>query len=177
MLAQSAPEPQLPVIAGHGNEPNTLGLVVKQVAERYHESLVVEATLGHDSAIQVRVDVEGLALPDGCCHLLHRLSHAAKDIDLLLHQASSIPLPIMDGVKWLVEGLHEGLVRAINDLDVWGPKELWHGRTKRLPRAHGMLPSCQLEGEDVLHLVVVLDGCVEELSVPWVVLTMKHKCC
>ncbi|EMS50099.1 hypothetical protein TRIUR3_09038 [Triticum urartu] len=57
-----APEPQHPVSVGHCNEPNTLGLVVKQWAESCHESLVAEATLGHDSAIQVRVDVEGLAL-------------------------------------------------------------------------------------------------------------------
>ena len=83
----------------------------------------------------------------------------------------------MDVVKWLFEGLLEGLVRAIKDLGVRVPREVWHGRTKRLLRAHGMLPSCQPEGEDVLHLAVVLDGCVEELSVPWVVLRMKHKCC
>ena len=51
VLAQPAPEPQHPVIVGHGNEPNTLGLVVKQVAESCHESLVAEATLGHDSVI------------------------------------------------------------------------------------------------------------------------------
>ena len=50
----------------------------------------------------------------------------------------------MDGVKWLVEGLHEGLVRAIKDyLYIRGTWELWHARTKRLTGAHGMLAGCQ----------------------------------
>ena len=37
-----------------------------------------------------------------------------------------------------------------------------------------MLPGCQPKGEDVLHLVVVLDGCVEELRVFGVILRKKH---
>ena len=37
-----------------------------------------------------------------------------------------------------------------------------------------MLASCQPKGEDVLHLFVVLNECVEELNVFGVVLRKKH---
>ena len=37
-----------------------------------------------------------------------------------------------------------------------------------------MIASCQPKGEDLLHLVVVLDGRVEELYILGVVLREKH---
>ena len=47
-------------------------------------------------------------------------------------------------------------------------------RTKWLTGAHGILAGCQSKEEDVLHLVVVLDGCVEELCIFGVILGKKH---
>ena len=51
---------------------------------------------------------------------------------------------------------------------------LRHRRAKRLARAHGMLAGCQPKGEDVMHLVVVLHGCIEELRVFGAVLIKKY---
>lgn len=62
----------------HGNKPNTLELVVQQVPKSCHESLIDKATLLHDGVVQVRVDVEGVALPNSSYHLLHGLSHVGK---------------------------------------------------------------------------------------------------
>ena len=110
MLAQSTPEPEHHVCVCHGNKSNTLDLVVQQVAQSCHESLIIEATLLHDYVLKVRVDVDRLALPSGGCHLLHGLSHTGEDTDLLLHQDTPLPLPVnhRDMLKWLVKAVVVG---------------------------------------------------------------------
>lgn len=107
-------------------------------------------------------------------------SSVSEDEDLLIHQGTHLPLPLPP-LNWLRCILINLLTILLIDIDVdsvqllgTAVRIIMGGHTKRLTRSHGILSSCQADGEDGLHLVVVLDGLVEELDVFVVILGTQN---
>ena len=78
MLAQVGHEPKDPVRLIHTNEVGTLSLVVHQVSEGRHESLVGEANDGHHDVVEVRVHFGGLVVPNGLGDILDGAGNMEK---------------------------------------------------------------------------------------------------
>lgn len=106
---------------------------------------------------------------DAGCHLLDGLRHDGQGAQPLLHEGGPLPLP--HGTKNMITNL----VRAIKNDGIWLlDLGIVRGRCiKRLTGDHGILANSQSTGEDGLHLIVVLDGPVEVLTVLGVILRMK----
>ena len=97
---------------------------------------------------------------------LHVIVHAGKDVELLLHQVTRLPLYLMTRTVFI----NTILLRAIkyDGLRLLGLWILRCRRTERLIGAYGILASSQTPREDGLHLRVVLDESVENsASLDW----------
>jgi hypothetical protein len=69
-----------------------LGLVVDEVAESLHESLMGELNNAHDGMVEVRVHASWLVVPSSLSDVPDSLSDAAEGLELILYQGTPLPL-------------------------------------------------------------------------------------
>ena len=110
-------------------------------------------------------------LYDGGCHLLDGIGHSGEDEHLLVHQGAPLPLPLGHSRRHMITRLFRSIKN--DGLRLLGAKVVREICTERLIRFHRKLASGQTEGEDGLHVGVVLDGHVDIVGVLGVILGTK----